>query len=442
MCAQRVDIDENRSVWTADKEPYRPTAPLSSNLDLDVAIIGGGFTGVSTAWHMLERFPDLRVGLIEAGQLANGASGRNGGMMLNWINGVDYEDPERARRIFDLTRGGIDWIVDLVAQHGLKVGLRREGCLEVFTDTARAESAAQEAEHLQAAGLPIRWLDRAALSERLRLQGAQGALLDPTAGLLDGVSLIRAMRPLLLARGLQLFEQTPVLRVREGRICELEVPGARVRARAVVLATNAYTPRLGYFKSGLFPLHSHVIATRPLSAAEQQGIGWGEVAAFNDDLDRISFSGLDPRGRVVFGGGGNFAYGYRYGGRTTWESESPRRFEAIHRRLLSYLPGLEGVPLEHRWTGPIGVTLSRVCSMGVTGEHKNVYYALGYSGHGVTLANLAGRVLTDLFSDHHEPWRDLPFYQQRLLPIPPDPFRWAGYHAFSKITGRAPRGRL
>lgn len=95
--------------------------------------------------------------------------------------------------------------------------------------------------------------------------------------------------------------------------------------------------------------------------------------------------------------------------------------------------------IAQQWTGTLGITLSRVCSMGVTGEHKNVFYALGYSGHGVVLANMAGRVLCDLYADHHDPWLDMPFYQARLGGIPPEPLRWIGYNAFTKLTGRSPR---
>jgi len=99
------------------------------------------------------------------------------------------------------------------------------------------------------------------------------------------------------------------------------------------------------------------------------------------------------------------------------------------------------VPVEHRWSGPLAITLDRVCSMGVGGDHRNVYHALGYSGHGVALALLAGRVLADLHDDHHEPWRELPFYQKRLLPIPPEPLRWLGYQTYTRLTGKSPRKR-
>jgi glycine/D-amino acid oxidase-like deaminating enzyme len=143
----------------------------------------------------------------------------------------------------------------------------------------------------------------------------------------------------------------------------------------------------------------------------------------------------------VFGGGSNQAYAYQFGGTTAYQGSAERGFRAVHRRLLAYLPALEGVRVAHRWTGAVAPTFSRLCTMGVTGRSRNVYYALGYSGHGIVLANLAGRVLADLYAGEGGRWEGLPFYEQKLPSLPPEPFRWLGYHAYTAITGRSPRRR-
>ena len=108
-------------------------------------------------------------------------------------------------------------------------------------------------------------------------------------------------------------------------------------------------------------------------------------------------------------------------------------------RLLAYLPRLEGVSITHRWSGPVALTLSRLPTIGVRGAHRNLYFALGYSGHGITLSNLAGKVLTDVYSGADERWRGLPFYDRRLRYVPPEPLRFLGYHAYTRLTGRSPR---
>ena len=435
MAADRV-FDENQAVWLDGAVGEPEPTPLAGDATVDVAIIGGGFTGVSTAYHLSRRFPRLGVMLLEASRLASGASGRNGGMMLNGV--TDTDEPDALVREHDLTSGAMDSLEALIREHGLRVRYRRAGTLRIAT-TARAAEAAHAAVERLAGRRPLRFLAAAALAEHLRLDGAHGAVLDPTEGVLNGVDLVRAMRPLLVAQGVRLHEHTRVTRVREGRTIELETARGTVRAGAIVLATNGYTPRLGYFTTGILPVLSHVIATAPLTAEQRAATGLGQLAGWSDDRPRLAYSTVDDEGRVVFGGGATAAYGYRYGNTTA----SPARLgdaatHVLRGELVARFPALAGVEVRHRWTGPLGLTRSRRCAMGVRGEHRNVLYALGYSGHGVVLANLAGRVLTDLYAGDHDPWRGHAFYQARPSGIPPEPLRWLGYQLVSRITGRSP----
>ncbi len=443
MTLPRNTFDDNRSAWWAGanaRAPYVPAPSLGRDLDCDVAIIGGGFTGTSTAYHLARRFPERRIVLCEARLLANGASGRNGGLVLNWVNGVETTDLALARRIYDVTRAGIDALERRIRDEGLDVSLRRDGCAEIVTDPAHVEAAARDAERLAGAGIPVRFVTGAELTRLGRFEGALGATVDPLAGQVDGVALVRAMRPVLERLGVHVYEQTPVLGVAEGEVVTLTTAAARIRAKAVVLATNAYTPRLGYFRSGLVPVHSHVVATEPLTAEAQRELGWGPgLAGFSDDRDRIAYGSMTARGELVFGGGSNAAYGYGFGNGTAFHGDGGRGAAAVEETLRRYLPEAANVRIAHRWTGAVALTLSRVCTMGVRGAHRNVYFALGYSGHGVTLANLAGEVLTDVYSGDDARWRDLPFFQQRLAFVPPEPFRWVGYQAYTALTGRSPR---
>jgi len=267
-------------------------------------------------------------------------------------------------------------------------------------------------------------------------------VLDPTAGLLHGMDLLRAMRPRLIARGVRIFERSAVTRVEEGKRIRVTTAGGTVSADTLVLGTNGYTPRLGYFKNEIFPLHSHVFATAPVPDEVRRELVWDRITGFSDDLDRIAYGGMTTEGNIVFGGGSNASYSYLYGNKTVYpggpEAAGPA-FAAIQKTFGRYFPSAAQVPIQSRWTGTLGITFSRVCAMGRRGEHGNVLYALGYSGHGVTLANLAGRVLTDLYGGNDEPWRDLPFYQRKLAWIPPEPFRWVGYKVITTATGKSPR---
>jgi gamma-glutamylputrescine oxidase len=437
-------FDDNRSVWWAGASAaYAPAPPLVADRDCDIAIVGGGFTGTSTAYHLARRFPEKSIVLLEARQLASGASGRNGGLALNWVNGVSTNDLALAKRVFDVTKAGIDAIETRIREHALDVPWKRDGYVDLVTDARRAEAAAREVERLASVGIPLRYLSGAELAKRVGLEGAVGAVLDPFAGQVDGVRLVRAMRPVLERLGVAIHEGTPVLGIDEGATHTLDVPGARVRAGAVVLATNAYTPRLGYFGSGVVPVHSHVLATEALDAARWAELGWPQgLGGFSDDYDRIAYGSMTTRGELVFGGGSNAAYGYGFGNGTAFDGDAAPAEAAIRRSLDRYLPRARDVRIAHRWSGPVALTMSRVCTMGVQGRHRNVYYALGYSGHGVTLANLAGEVIADLVAGVADRWEGLPFFQQALLYVPPEPLRWLGYHAYTRLTGRSPRRSL
>ncbi len=430
--------DENRSVWRAESAAPQPASALRGRLTTDVAIIGGGFTGVSTAWHLREANPDLGIALLEAGVLGQGASGRNGGQVLNWVNGHEPKTPEEMQRVHTATRAGIDLAETLATRFAAPGTFRRRGCLSIYTDPGRAEAAAAHVDELRSAGIPAEFLPQS----RLGIHGAYGAVLDPLAGRLDGFALLQAMRPVLRAGGVALHEGTRVHRVRTGREIVLETAEGELRARALVLATNGYTPALGFFRLGILPLHSHVLATAPLAADDWRRIGWGEWDGFTDDLDRIAYASRTPGGRLLLGGGGNAAYSYRFGGTPVAFAGAELRATPFMRGVLArYFPGVANAPIEHRWAGTLGLTLDRICSMGVRGEHRNVYHALGYSGHGVALALLAGRVLSDLYAGNHEAWRDQPFYQKRLIPFPPEPLRWLGYQVVTRLTGKSPRRR-
>jgi glycine/D-amino acid oxidase-like deaminating enzyme len=384
----------------------------------------------------------LGILVLEGRTVGTGGSGRNGGLMLNWVNGVDSKDPVLTPRVWAATLEGIDLIEGMIREYQLPVRYRRTGALDVFTSAAQAEAAAAQVEKLNSWGIPLRYLDRAALAGHCRVEAAVGGVFDPTAGHLHGLDYVRALKDLLLRSGVQICEHSPVTRLEPGAEVRLHTPEGQVRARAAVLATNAWTHQLGFFRSGLFPLHSHVLAVGPLSPEERAQLGWTDTVGFVDDKDRISYGCLDNDGHVIFGGGSNSAYSYLYGNGTAWkggEASAAPAHEAIHQLLLQYLPGLAGKPIRQRWTGAVGLTMSRVCTMGVMGEARNIYYAVGFAGHGVTLANLAGRVLADVYDGNDARWQGLPFYQRPIGGIPPEPFRWVGYHVYTRLTGRSPR---
>lgn len=437
---ESLEIDDNKSVWVSHTPDYQPTAPLKQDIQADLAIIGGGFTGVSTAYYFSRRYPEKRIVLIEAKSLANGASGRNGGMLLNWLADMYGYQPEMIRRIYEMTHAGIQSIEAVIQRHQLDVSYRMDGTITAYTNAERAEAAHREVEFHQQLGIPEQYIDAETLKQTLNLQGVYGAVLDPNSGQINGAQLVRGLRPILQEQGVEIYEQTPVLNItEEGRMINLKTPLGEIRAQSIVLATNGYTGKLGYFRDALFPLHSHVFATTPLSATEQARIGWHQTAGYSDDLDRIAYSSLTREGHIIFGGGSNASYDYLFRNRTSYAKSSSNAQRKMRDTMSNYLPDSENLSIAHRWSGTLGITLDRQPLIGVRGDHRNIFYAIGYCGHGVTLANVAGQILTDMYSGDDEQWRDLPFYQREYLPIPPEPFRWVGYQVFTRLTGKSPR---
>lgn len=439
---ETLEVDDNAAYWVTQTPDYQARPHLRESITADVAIIGAGFTGMSTAYHLSERHPNLRIVVLDAKTLANGASGRNGGMMLNWL-ADNPDDDALLQRIYAMTHDGVRWIGERIQQHGLQVQHRQDGTLTVYTDARRAEAAQRETEHLQTLGIPVQYIDANILRQQLHLEGTHGAVLDPHSGQLNGAQFVRGLRPVLEARGVQFYEHTPVLKVREGARIQLETPFGSVTAKSIVLATNGYTSKLGYFKDALFPLHSHVFASAPLSPEQLAALGWHRYAGWSDDYDRISYASLTPDGVLVFGGGSNASYAYQFNNRTVYQGSSQRGQRAMEQTLKRYMPPFAQVPIRQRWTGTLGITFHRQTLMGRRGSANNVYYAIGFNGHGVVMGNVAGRVIADLYDGDISTWRGMPFLMPDGKPtyplIPPEPMRYLGYLMFTRLTGKSPR---
>ncbi len=426
-------------VWRVEAPEPDRCAALTGSHTADVAIIGGGLTGVSTAMHLSERFPKLEIALLEAKQLGAGASGRNAGQVLHGLAGDAGSSDAELLEIQRVTQLGIDLAEQWSTQHAPPGTFRRSGCATVFTSAEHAEEAARDADFDRSLGIPTRFL----AGSELRLRGVAGALVDPDAGVLNAQALLDSLRPVLLGRGVRVHEDTPVVRVRPGECHLLRTSQAELRARTLVLATNAYTPALGFFAGQLLTLYSHVLATEPLSDALWDELGWRDFVGLSDDQSRLAFCSRTAQNRLLIGGGSNMAYSYARANRsadTDLVSRLARRaLPALREVMLRYMPPLADTCPAHLWSGKLAIPVDRICSMGVSGEHRNLYHALGYSGHGLALALVAGRVLADLYAGDHDSWRTLPFYQRRMPRWPPEPLRRLGYEAYTRLTKHAPR---
>jgi glycine/D-amino acid oxidase-like deaminating enzyme len=435
-----ADVDPNTSLWAATVAPHEALPPLDRAVRADVVIIGGGFCGLSTALHIAERHPDRSVVLLEARRVGSGASGRCGGMALHWFHAPHDGPDEDIAREWRITDEGLALFDGLSARHAFPLRVRRGGALDLHAPGPTADEAAARTERLARLGLPVRWLSGSELARHVDARHAAGAMLDPDAFVLHPMDWCLGMREAALRLGVAVYERSPVVKLDVGADVVAHTANGVVRAPTLVLAAGAWTPTLGWFKDGILPLHAHVVATRSFATPWWTLNGFG-AGGFSDDAPRLGWASLSPTGHLLLGGGSNEAYGYRFCGRRSWTAPRRGAEAAIHAHFTGWLPFLAGAPIERTWSGVVDLSLDRMPRMGVTGPAANVLYALGFSGHGVTMATLSGRILADLYDGDATRWDGLPFLDRPFRRWPPEPLRWLGYQAATRWTGRSPRSR-
>ena len=424
---ERPVWDVNRSLWMREQPPHNP--PLTTDLDLDVAVIGGGYTGLSAAYHIRKAAPSKRVALFEARGVGNGASGRNGGMLLpNVANEYLHlaSPPDVHKRIYDLTVESMKNLVALAAASRIEGAVEPVGALQTFETQAEAEQGRAYTESVRRLGIPVKYLDRGRTVEVIGTGAYTGSVYEPNAGHVHPIKLVHVLKLAAEATGVMIYEDSPVLKVEEGPIHRLHMAGGKtVKARSLVLATNAFTSKLGYFRNAMAPVYNYVAATRSLSDTELASIGWRSRMPFNDSRTLVYYLGLTPDNRIHIGGG-SAAYAWNDGVATRPDAKA---VDLLRKELARLYPAARGIEFEVAWNGMVDMTLDWSPLVGVTGKHQNIYYGLGYCGHGVNLTFLFGRIIADLEAGREKAWREFPFVNRKPLYVPNEPFRWIGIQA-------------
>jgi gamma-glutamylputrescine oxidase len=422
---EKMVFEKNRSFWANALPAANP--PLTQDLAVDVAIIGGGFTGLSAAYYLKKILPSQEVAVLEAERCGNGASARNGAMMLTMTDDrfmVWSGEPELDKRIYELTVDNIRRLERLSAEIGLDADIEQNGALQVFNTKRHAEAGREYFEKIKPQGLPFEYWDRAKVFESIGTNVYEGGLFDPGSGQLHPGKLVALFKAAAEAAGARIFEGTTVVHVEEdGQLRLTTADGKTVRANAVILATNAFTSKLGYLRRVVAPFFDYVGITAPLSDATLAATGWRKRIPFNDSRTEVFYLGLTKDGRIHIGGG---LADYEFNNGVEEPARAKKRYEELRAELQRIYPNLAGVPFEVCWSGAVDMSLDQTPAVGQMGKHGNIFYALGFSGHGVNLTSVFGRVLADLIAGHAAEWSWLP-YLNRLPPyMPNEPFRWLG----------------
>jgi gamma-glutamylputrescine oxidase len=426
------DFERNDSYWARSLPP--PEASLATDLDADVVVIGGGFTGLSSAYYLRKAMPGKRVVLLEAAVCGSGASGRNGGMVLTMTEEryMQLKDPALDRRIYELTAGNIATLHTLARQQGINCELEQNGALQTLCASAQVQEAQAFCARARDAGFPLEYWDRERTQATIGTQAYYGALFDPLGGQVHPGKLLAMWKAAAIRAGAEIHDNTPVVDIEEGATHELRTAsGCKVRAPLLVLATNAYTSRLGYLRGAVAPIFDYMAMTPVLSEAERLAAGWKALIPFNDNRTETCYAGLTRDGRIHFGGGRvdySFNDGLRIG------PDAVARYGELHREFVRLYPALSDVGFESVWAGSVDMSLDGSPSVGSIGRHGNVFYGIAFSGHGVNLTSLCGRIIADLVAGAGSQWAWLPFVNRLPPYIPNEPFRWLGIQAELKVT--------
>ncbi len=409
-------------------EPLTPRPPLAGDLDVDVAIVGAGFTGLWTAYYLQAADPSVRIAVVEKEIAGFGASGRNGG----WCSALfpvsastlaAETTPVAASAQYAAMRSAVIEVGRVATAEGIDAGFARGGTVVVARSPAQVARAHDEVAESARFDLGLDWLDAAATTARINATAALGATFTPHCAAIQPAALVRGLAAVVEARGARLAEQTTVTGLQPHRV---STDRGTVRAQYVVRATEGYTARLPGHRRAIAPVYSLIIATEPLPDRVWDDIGLRERETFSDHRNLIIYGQRSADGRLVFGGRGA---PYHYASRVDpGYDRVPKVFAALHETLVELFPVLRGAAITHRWGGPLGIARDWHAAVGfdrVTG----LAHAGGYVGDGVATTNLAGRTLAELIAGGTGPLTRLPWVGHRSRKWEPEPLRWLGANA-------------
>ncbi|MDX8153813.1 FAD-binding oxidoreductase [Patulibacter brassicae] len=408
-----------------------PAPPIVGTAEADLCVVGGGFTGLWAALHAKREDPSRDVLLLEAQTCGFGASGRNGGFCVaSLTHGIGNGHERFPDELATLERLGLQQHEALIAdleRHGVDADLERTGELTILLDPAHAPEAEEEAALLRDHGHDAEVLDVAAARRQLRSPVVQGALADRTgAALVHPGKLALGLRAAALRAGVRIAEHTPVDALEpEGSLgaVALVTPRGRVRARRVLLATNAYGQLLPAVRRRIVPVYDYVLMTEPLRPEQRAAIGWEGRQGIGDWANRFHYFRLTRDDRILWGG---YDAVHRFGNpvRPSLDDHDPT-FARLAQQFFVAFPQLRGLRFTHRWGGAID-TCSRFSAFFALAHGGRVSAVAGYTGLGVGASRFGAQVALDLLDGRETEATALRYVRERPVPFPPEPLRWTG----------------
>ncbi|MGB5869620.1 MAG: FAD-dependent oxidoreductase [Albidovulum sp.] len=431
-------------VWQETLPPIAACAPLSADTSCDLAVIGGGFTGLWTALKARARWPHARIALLEAAQCGNAASGRNGGFCAPSIShgvlNAVARWPDEAETLVRLGRQNLDALAQDLDRMGIDAEFERNGKLTVAATPWQADGLRGMQKTYARFGISCDYLEGGALRERFNSPVYRAGLFEPNYALVNPAKLIEGLRQACIDRGVSLYENTAVTALKHAPDgLRLTTPQGLVFARQAVMATNAARPLLKRFRLSILPIFDYSLVTEPLTDGQLAAIGWLGRHGIADSGNQFHYFRKTADNRILWGG---YDAIYHYGNsRDPAHLNRHTSFEQLASTFAATFPALNGVVFSHAWGGIID-TSARTTFFAGTACHGQLAYALGFTGQGVSASRFAALTMLDMLEGLQTERTTLRMLRSPALPFPPEPIRtlfvkWAQHDlAREDRTGR------
>ncbi|HEU4706378.1 MAG TPA: FAD-binding oxidoreductase [Solirubrobacterales bacterium] len=417
--------------WIEEAGEVEPRPPLAGPLEADLLVVGGGYTGMWTAWYARQLEPDARVVLLESEPLCGrGPSGRNGGFCnAMWFQLASMRDRWGATGALAVARAAqeaVGRVGRFCEQHGEDAWFRPAGYVQVSTAPAHDGVWSRAVDACRGLGVPemLQPLSQTEVAERCKSPAFRGGAVSPTSATVQPARLALGLREQLLVAGVEVFESSPVRSFREGGDgVEARTASGSVRAGRGVLAIGAAAKgRHGPLRGRLTVASSHIVLTEPVPDVLEE-IGWTGGECITDARALLHYFRTTPDGRIAFGwGGGRIQMGARTHGRAELDAAVvAAAADDLHRCF----PTLRGRRITHAWGGPIDASPTHLPAVR-TLPHRRAFVAAGYTGNGVGPSNMVGRTLASLALGREDEHTRLAFVDPKTPRIPPEPFHWLG----------------
>ncbi len=431
-----MDAHLTPSFWLSTLDSQVTTRPtLPGDRDVDVAIVGAGYTGLWTAYYLAAADPSLRIAVLEAGYAGFGASGRNGG----WCSGLFPVSVSALARRYGRDRAAaqcraladtVDEVGRVTAAEGIDCHYAKGGSVTLARSPAQLARARAAAAEASSYGLSLDLLGPSAAARHCGATRVLGGTYTPHCAAIHPARLVRGLADAVSRRGVAIYEGTRATSLGPGRVV---TDRGTVRADVVVRALEGYTARLPGLRRVLAPVYSLMVATSPLPASFWARAGLARRETFTDFRHLIIYGQRTSDDRLAFGGRGA-PYHFGSAVRPSFD-RSPRVFAALRGVLRDLFDA--DLPIEYTWGGPLGIPRDWMPSVGL---RDGVGWAGGYVGDGVAAANLAGRTLSHLILGVDSDLVRLPWVGHRSRRWEPEPVRWLGINTVLRWT--AARDRL